>query len=56
MNEKLNVVELAVSFVAKLNSPESNKEKQFYSITAKWSSAPDVFPVLYTAPAGVFAQ
>lgn len=38
------------------SSPESNREKQFYNVKGAWTSAPDEFPVLYTAPAGVFTM
>ena len=55
-DEEVRVVQIPVTFVAKLTEPESNKEKRFYSVVAKWSSAPDDFPVLYTAPAGIFNQ
>lgn len=36
------------------SSPESNREKQFYNVTGAWTSSPDEFPVLYTAPTGIF--
>lgn len=36
------------------SSPESNREKQFYNVKGAWTSSPDVFPVLHTAPAGIF--
>jgi hypothetical protein len=55
-DEKIRVVEKSVNFLA-LNpeSPESNKEKQMYNITAKWSAAvEDEFPTLYDAPTGIF--
>lgn len=54
--EELRVVEKSVTFVAlSPESPESNKEKQLYNITAKWSaSVNDDFPTLYDAPAGKY--
>lgn len=35
-------------------SPESNKEKQMYTGTIKWSSDVDEFPTLYTAPDAIY--
>lgn len=35
-------------------SPESNREKQFYNVTASWTSLPNQFSSLVTAPAGIF--
>lgn len=34
--------------------PESNREKQLYNITAKWSSGINEFPVLYNEPSGSY--
>lgn len=53
---EIRVVEKAVNFVALTpESPESNKEKQLYNVTAKWStSVNDEFPALYNAPAGIY--
>lgn len=51
----VRVIEKGVTFNSRLVIPESNKEKQQYLITAKWSQdVADPFPVLYDAPAGVF--
>jgi hypothetical protein len=53
--DQLRVIEKGVSFNARLVIPRSNKEKQSYLSTAKWSQAvADTFPVLYEAPAGIF--
>jgi hypothetical protein len=54
--DEIRVIEKSCTFVA-LNpeAPESNKEKQLYNVTAKWSAAvEDEFPTLYNAPAGIF--
>jgi hypothetical protein len=53
--EQLRVIEQMVSYSARLVIPRSNKEKQHYLVTAKWSqSVADEFPVLYEAPDGIF--
>lgn len=53
--ENIRVVENGVTFVSRLVIPRSNKEKQNYLITAKWSqSVQEPFPVLYDAPDGIF--
>jgi hypothetical protein len=54
--QEIRVIEKEVTFVALTpESPESNKEKQMYNVTAKWStSVNDEFPVLYDAPAGIY--
>ena len=53
--DQVRVVENAVSFNARLVIPRSNKEKQNYLVSAKWSqSVQEAFPVLYDAPAGIF--
>lgn len=54
--EEIRVVDSGnVTFTAlPATSPESNREKQFYPVTAKWTSKPEEFPVLYSAPAGIF--
>jgi hypothetical protein len=53
--DQIRVVERAVTFVARPVIPRSNKEKQSYLITAKWSQAvEDAFPELFEAPVGVF--
>ena len=55
--DKIRVVQLVVSFIAKLNTPESNKEKQFYQLTAQWSTGTDDgIPPLFNAPSGIFSQ
>jgi hypothetical protein len=54
--EQIRVVESGVNIVAGLLIPASNKEKQHYPVTIKWSqSVQESFPVLHEAPAGVFA-
>jgi hypothetical protein len=53
--EQLRVVENGVNFNSRLVIPRSNKEKQNYLVTAKWSqSVADEFPVLHEAPEGIF--
>lgn len=53
--EQIRVVEQLVSFNARLVIPRSNKEKQNYLVSAKWSqSVQESFPVLYDAPTGIF--
>ncbi len=53
--DQLRVAERGVSFNSRLVIPRSNKEKQSYLVTAKWSqSVADEFPVLHEAPAGIF--
>jgi hypothetical protein len=53
--EQLRVVETGVNFNSRLVIPRSNKEKQNYLVTAKWSqSVADEFPVLHEAPEGIF--
>lgn len=53
--DQVRVIEQGVTFNARLVIPESNKEKQSYLVTAKWSqSVADEFPVLYEAPDGIF--
>jgi hypothetical protein len=51
--DELRVLEKKVSFVALPAQSTTNKEKQFYAVTAKWTSAVgDPFPELSAAPAG----
>lgn len=53
--EQIRVIERGVNFVARPVIPLSNKEKQKYLITVKWSQAvQESFPVLYEVPVGVF--
>lgn len=54
--EEIRVVDTGnVTFKAlPATSPESNREKQFYPVSASWTNKPDEFPVLYNAPAGIF--
>lgn len=53
--EEIRVIEKKVTWaVTPAVSPESNKEKQMYPGTAKWSFGVDEFPVLYTAPSGIY--
>lgn len=55
-DNEIRVVEKSVTFVALTpEATESNKEKQFYSVTAKWTtSTEDEFPTLYNAPEGIY--
>ena len=53
--DQIRVIERGVNFVARLIIPRSNKEKQHYLVSAKWSqSVQEEFPVLYEAPTGIF--
>jgi hypothetical protein len=53
--DQIRVIENGVNFVARLVIPRSNKEKQHYLVTAKWSqSVQEEFPVLSEAPDGIF--
>jgi hypothetical protein len=53
--EEIRVVEKKVTWVClPAASPMSNKEKQKYTVTAKWSSGVDEFPTLYTAPSNIY--
>jgi hypothetical protein len=53
--EEIRVVEKQVSWTAlPAMSPESNREKQMYTVTAKWTSNVDEFPTLYNAPANMY--
>lgn len=54
---EIEVVEKKVTFAAlPATSPESNKEKRFYNITAKYTKAVgDAFNSIYDAPEGIFS-
>lgn len=53
--EQIRVIDQGVNFNSRLVIPRSNKEKQSYLITAKWSqSVNEPFPVLYEAPGDLF--
>lgn len=53
--EELRVVNHIVNFGASLVIPVSNKEKQYYQVTAKWSaSVNDPFPVVSAVAIGYF--
>lgn len=53
--DMVRTVERQVTFVSRLFIPRSNKEKQHYLITAKWSQPVDTdFPALSLAPDGIF--
>lgn len=53
--DSVRVVEEPISFVSRYVSDPSNKVKDRYLITAKWSTAvDDSIPVLYDAPVGIF--
>lgn len=53
--DQIRVLERGINIVATLVIPPSNKEKQYYQVTVKWSqSVQESFPVLHEAPAGIF--
>jgi hypothetical protein len=53
--DEIRVIDRRVSFVALPAQSNSNKEKQFYSVTAKWtSSVNNAFPELNAAPGTLF--
>lgn len=53
--DEIRVITKKVSFTALPAQSTTNREKQFYAVTAKWtSSVEDTFPELYDAPAGIF--
>lgn len=53
--DRVRVVNHRTSFNARLTIPVSNKEKQKYMITAKWTQdVNDDIPLAYDAPAGIF--
>lgn len=51
-SETLTVVESKTRYIAHRSSPASSKQKEKFSVTAKWSSFDE--PAIYTAPAGIF--
>lgn len=55
--DEVEVISKSVTFVAlPPTSPESNKEKRFYNITAKYTKAVgDAFNHIYDAPVGIFS-
>lgn len=55
-DDEVQVIEKKVRFVAlPQQSTDNNKEKQFYDVTAKWStSVSDNFPVIWDAPDNIF--
>lgn len=53
-SQMMTVIEVAVSFVAFRSSPVRDTEKQFFTVTAKWTALDEAF--LFDAPAGVFDQ
>ena len=54
--DEIRVIIDRVSFAAFLISPLSNKEKQYYQVTAKWYQSVNAsMPVLYDAPLGIFS-
>lgn len=54
-NDIVVVVERLVTWIViPAQVPESNKEKQFYQVQAKWSTPPEVFPTRFTAPADIY--
>lgn len=50
----IRLVNKNVTYSARPMFPASNKEFQSYNVTASWSTGADDFPVLYTAPTGIF--
>lgn len=54
-NDEIEVIETKINFTAlPATSPESNKEKRFYNVTAKWyTSVNDEFGQIFGMPAGV---
>lgn len=54
--DEIRVIVDRLTFQAFLISPLSNKEKQYYQVTAKWyQDVNDDMPVLYNAPTGIFS-
>lgn len=52
---QLLIVELPVAVAAlQANVPTSNKEKQRYSTSYKWSAPADWYPIRITSPTGLF--
>jgi len=54
--DEIRVVESAVNFSALYNAPESSKEKQSYTVTAKWFNEVGEYNSLFAAPAGIFTS
>lgn len=50
--EEITVVESPVTFNARNVTPENNREKRVFMVTAKWTEKD--MPQLYTAPTGIF--
>ena len=51
-SDTITVVESKVSFVAHRVVPRTNKEKERFMVTAKWSAMDEA--AIYNAPAGIF--
>lgn len=48
----VTVIEATVNFIAFQVLPESNRERQFWNVTAKWTKLDE--STTFTAPAGIF--
>lgn len=53
---EIRVVESAVTFAALFTAPETSREKQMYSATAKWFNTAGEYNSLFAAPAGIFTS
>lgn len=53
--DEIRVVVLPVTWTNLPATDDLNADFQKYVNTAQWRSAPDEFPTLYSAPAGIFA-
>lgn len=51
---EIRVVESTVTFAALFTAPESAREKQMYTVTAKWFNEAGEYNSLFAAPAGIF--
>ena len=51
---EIRVVLVPVTWTALPATDDINADFQKYIVNAQWRSAPNVFPELYTAPAGIF--
>lgn len=52
--QQIRVVNEIVRFISKPANSPIDGGVQIYDITANWRMKPDEYPVLYTAPAGIF--
>jgi len=53
-NEKVTVIDALISWTAFRVIPASNKEKQYFQVTGKWTLLAE--SQIYTAPSGIFNQ